>query len=138
MTKRIAALGLAGTLIGIALLSTAARGEEKGKMTDPEGNEMVTYYLGMLKRGPKWTPERTPGSAEIQKGHMAHMQKTHAEGKLVVAGPIADDGDLRGILVYKVPTLDEARALAEADPAVKSGRLSVELHPWMVQKGVLP
>jgi len=31
-----------------------------------------------------------------------------------------------------------ARALAEADPAVKSGRLTVELHPWMVQKGVLP
>ncbi len=141
MTKRIAALGLAlaGALFGMALVAAAARGEEKGKVvTDPQGNEMVTYYLGLLKRGPKWTPERTPETAEIQEGHMAHIQKTHAEGKLVVAGPIADDSDLRGILVYKVPALDEARALAEADPAVKAGRLVVELHPWMVQKGVLP
>ena len=25
-----------------------------------------------------------------------------------------------------------------ADPAVKAGRLKVELHPWMVSKGALP
>ena len=132
MTKRIATpgLALAAAVLGMALIVAAPRAEEK--------NEMVTYYLGLLKRGPKWTAERTPESAEIQKGHMAHMQKTHADGKLVVAGPIAADGDLRGLLVYKVATLDEARALAEADPAVKAGRLTVELHPWMVQKGVLP
>jgi len=34
------------------------------------------------------------------------------------------DETLRGIGVYNVGSLDEARALAETDPAVVAGRLS--------------
>jgi uncharacterized protein YciI len=44
----------------------------------------------------------------------------------------------RGILIFKTATMEEAKALAGNDPAVKAGRLVVEIHPWMVQKGVLP
>jgi uncharacterized protein YciI len=41
----------------------------------------------------------------------------------------------RGICIYDVKSLERAKALAEADPAVKAGRLRVEVHPWMSQKG---
>jgi hypothetical protein len=34
--------------------------------------------------------------------------------------------------------MEEMKALAEQDPAVKAGRLAVEIHPWFVEKGVLP
>jgi uncharacterized protein YciI len=53
-----------------------------------------------------------------------------AEGSLVLAGPFLEDGDLRGIYVFDVRTLEEARALTETDPAVKAGRLAMELHLW--------
>jgi uncharacterized protein YciI len=99
---------------------------------------MVTYYLGFLKRGPKWTAEATPEVMEIQKGHMAHMRKSADSGILILAGPIADSGDLRGILIYKAKSMDEAMAVASQDPAVLAGRLAVEMHPWMVEKGYLP
>jgi uncharacterized protein YciI len=37
-----------------------------------------------------------------------------------------------------VASIDEARALAETDPAVKAGRLAMDIHPWLVPEGVLP
>jgi len=58
--------------------------------------------------------------------------------KLVVAGPFGDDGRLRGIFVFKVASIDEARALAATDPAVQAGRLALQIHAWVVPEGILP
>ncbi len=100
---------------------------------------MTTYYFGLLKRGPNWTAPPTPELERLQQDHLAHLRKMHELGRLVVAGPLTDGGEARGILVFRgTETLEATRALAEQDPAVKAGRLVVELHPWMVQKGVLP
>lgn len=112
--------------------------ENPTRKTEVPKLEMTTYYLGLLKKGAAWSPQRTPEAERIQREHLDHMRKTHEAGKLVVAGPIADQGDLRGILIYKTASLEEAKGYAEADPAVKAGRLAVEMHPWMVQKGILP
>ncbi len=99
---------------------------------------MTTAYLGLLTRGAKWTPEKTPATEELQKAHMANIKRLAETKKLVVAGPFGDDGTLRGIFVFKVATLEEAKELAETDPAVKAGRLAIEMHPWLVPEGVLP
>jgi uncharacterized protein YciI len=56
----------------------------------------------------------------------------------VLAGPLADDTAWRGVLIYRTKTLEEAQQLANDDPAVKAGRLVVTMHPWMVQRGILP
>jgi uncharacterized protein YciI len=58
-----------------------------------------------------------------------------AEGKLNVAGPFLDDGEMRGIYIFDSGNEDEVRKLVEADAAVKAGRLTYEIHPWMTQKG---
>ncbi len=97
--------------------------------------EMTTYQFVMLVKGPKWTGQSNP---DLMKQHLAHLRSMWAAGKMVIAGPLTDDGSTRGLCVYKVGSLDEARALASDDPAVKSGHLAVEAHPWMVQKGILP
>ena len=100
--------------------------------------QFTTAYLALLTRGDKWTPEKTPATEEIQKGHMANIQRLAEMKKLVVAGPFGDDGKLRGIFVFKVASIEEARELAATDPAVKSGRLTLEIHPWVVPEGILP
>lgn len=100
--------------------------------------KLTTAYLALLTRGAKWTPEKTPATAELQKAHLANILRLAEMKKLVVAGPFGDDGVLRGIFVFKVASMEEARALTETDPAVQAGRLAIDLHPWLVPEGVLP
>ena len=100
--------------------------------------KLGTAYLAFLTRGPKWTPERTPKTEEIQKAHMANINRLAETGKLVVAGPFGDNGQLRGIFVFKVASLEEAKELAATDPAVKAGRLALDVHTWLVPEGILP
>jgi uncharacterized protein YciI len=98
--------------------------------------EMTTYYLVLLYRGPKSTGENTPEAQRIQAAHMANIGKMADEGKLLMAGPMDEDGKLRGIFVFRVASLQEAQALAAADPAVMAGRLVPEVHPWFTAKNI--
>lgn len=97
---------------------------------------MKTYHLGLIRKGPSWTPGETPEILALQEAHMANIRKLGAEGKLLLAGPFTDGGDLRGLFLFDVASLEEARALADSDPAVKAGRLVVELHPWLGPEGL--
>jgi uncharacterized protein YciI len=111
---------------------------EKGIMKPAPQIEHLTYYLGFLSRGPKWTPEKTPETEKIQAGHMANIQKMADLGKLVIAGPFGDDGNLRGVFFFKTESAEEAENLAAADTAIQAGRLVLELYPLKVAKGSLP
>lgn len=98
--------------------------------------QMDTYQVGLFKRGPKPSVGQTEESRRIQSEHLAHLGKMAEAGKLVGAGPFLDGGDLRGILIFKAASIEEARAMAEADPAVKAGLLILEFHPWLGPKGI--
>jgi uncharacterized protein len=90
---------------------------------------MKKYVMAFLKKGPN-RDQDSATAAEIQKGHMANINRLANEGKLIIAGPFMDDFDIRGIFIFNVETIEEAEALTKTDPAIKSGRLSMELHPW--------
>lgn len=90
---------------------------------------MKVYVMAFLKRGPDRSQDSVE-AARLQAAHMANIRRLAEEGSLVLAGPFMDDGDLRGIYVFNVSTVEEARALTATDPAVKAGRLAMELHPW--------
>jgi uncharacterized protein YciI len=98
--------------------------------------EMTTYVTGLLRKGPKWTAASTPETQRIQAGHMANIRKMGATGKLIVAGPLSDNGELRGVLIFERTSIEEAQAMVDQDPAVKAGRLIVELHPWFAAAGL--
>lgn len=98
----------------------------------------VTYYFAFLLRGPEWTPGQTPELERLQEAHLANIRRLADTGKLVIAGPFSDDGPMRGVFVFKTETLDEAKTLANSDPAVRAGRLVLEFHPWLVPAGALP
>lgn len=96
--------------------------------------EMREYFFVMLKRGPNRGQDSLQ-AAQLQKGHMANIQRMADEGKLAIAGPFGDDGDWRGIFIMTVANKDAAVREVERDPAIQQGRLSYEIHPWWGARG---
>ncbi|MBK8848384.1 MAG: hypothetical protein IPO27_18330 [Bacteroidetes bacterium] len=90
---------------------------------------MKQYVLAILKRGPN-REQDSIRRAEMQQLHMANINRMAQEGSLLLAGPFLEDGDLRGIYIFNVTTVEEAKALTQTDPLIKSGGLVMELHPW--------
>ncbi|WP_395373472.1 YciI family protein [Marinicella sp. W31] len=91
---------------------------------------MKTYVMAMLKKGPNrnQTPEE---AAELQRAHMDNIGRMAQAGQLVLAGPfMPNDDGLQGIYIFNVDSVEKAKALTETDPAVKAGRLVMELYPW--------
>lgn len=97
-------------------------------------DNLKPYFMVLLKKGPNRTQDSV-SAAKIQRGHMENINKLAAEGYLNVAGPFLDEGDLRGIFVFDCSTEDSVKTFLELDPAIRSGRLAYEIHPWMTQKG---
>lgn len=95
---------------------------------------MQQYYMVFLKSGANRSQDSTEAAA-IQEKHMQHLTRMYEEGFTSLTGPMGDDGDLRGIVIYNTKTQAEADSLAKLDPAVQAGRLEVEVHPWWVAKG---
>ncbi|MEZ4745173.1 MAG: YciI family protein [Calditrichia bacterium] len=90
---------------------------------------MKPYVMAFLKAGPNRSQDEET-AAKLQKAHLDNIKRMAEEGSLVLAGPFMDDGDIRGIYIFNVATIEEARALTETDPAIQAGRLVMELHPW--------
>lgn len=95
---------------------------------------MQQYFMAFLKMGPI-RGQNEEEAAELQKEHLAHLTKMYELGYADISGPFGDDGDIRGITIYNVPTLKMADSLANSDPMVKAGRLEIEIHPWWAGKG---
>lgn len=112
-------------------------GFEIFEMTDEKTGDtliMQQYFMAFLRSGPNRGQSQTIADS-LQKLHMAHLSRMYEEGHADISGPFGDDGNLRGITVYNVPTLAMADSLAHLDPMVRSGRLTVEIKPWWAGKG---
>lgn len=85
--------------------------------------------MALLKRGSNRSTDKAT-VAKLMRAHLDNIKRLAAAGVLVLAGPFLDQGELRGIYIFKVKTVEEARKLTETDPAIKAGSLIMELHPW--------
>ena len=90
---------------------------------------MKQYVMAFLKAGPNRSQDEET-AAKLQTAHLKNIQRLAVEGKLLLAGPFLDDGNVRGIYIFNVPTLDEAEKLTQTDPAIQAGSLVMELHLW--------
>ncbi|WP_425408528.1 YciI family protein [Hyphococcus sp.] len=99
----------------------AALAEELG--ADAYG--MRSYIFVMLRTGPADIQDEARRQ-ELFAGHFANMRNLAEDGKLVLAGPLSNGTDERGLFILNVESIDEAKALMEGDPTIVSGIFTVD------------
>ena len=103
------------------VLAAQAGGDENG---------MRSYVLVILRTGPTRVPDGDARKAMFA-GHFANIERLSKTGKLVLAGPFGDkDGDWRGLFVFAVADIEEAKALVATDPVIVQGEMVAEYHSW--------
>jgi uncharacterized protein len=117
---------------GIQAQNKQSTAKQKQKTQNIE-KQMRNYFMVILTKGPN-RGQDSVSLSKLMDGHMANIERLTKEGKLILAGPFLDDGNMRGIFVFNVTTNEEAVNLVESDPAVKAGRFTYEIHPWMGPK----
>jgi uncharacterized protein YciI len=96
--------------------------------------EMKRYWLVLLQKGPNRNQDSIR-AGKIQAAHMANINRLAKEGKLIMAGPIGVDGDLRGIFLMNCADSSEVENFVKTDSAVITGRLIMKYYPWWTMKG---
>lgn len=102
--------------------------------------EFDVYQLVVLRR-PANRPTYDEATEELlQSQHLGHFATMTEAGLMRVAGPLSDQPDqsMRGICIYQVGSVDEARRYAEDDPAVKAGLFTIDVMTWRTAKGAIP
>jgi uncharacterized protein YciI len=102
---------------------------ELAKATGADDYGMRRYVLVVLKTGP--TP-MAPGKErdEMFKGHFANMTRLATEGKLALAGPFDGVDGWRGLFVFAVADIEEAKRLTATDPVIINGEMVAEYHKY--------
>lgn len=130
------ALGLATTPVlaadppSPANARAAAFDADLARKTGADEHGMRHYVRVVLKTGPMRVPDGAKRDAMFA-GHFANMERLAKEGKLALAGPFAKDPDgWRGLFVFAVESIDEAKALTATDPVIATGEMVAEYHAW--------
>lgn len=90
---------------------------------------MRHYVLVILKSSRHRVPDG-PERKAMFKGHFANIRRLAGEGKLIVAGPFEDKqkNGWRGMFVFAVDTIPEAKCLVATDPVIRHGEMVAEYH----------
>jgi uncharacterized protein len=123
---KMTVLALAAALV---LVAPAATAQPAAPSAQP-----VPLFLFMYRPGPAWEAGK-PMQQQKLGPHGAYMRKLTAEGRVVAGGPWLDvDG---GMGIVRAASLDEAKAVLAADPAITSGVFTAEIRTWqlMVDSG---
>lgn len=100
------------------------------KKLQADGRGMRMYVLVILKTGKKQFTDQAVKDS-LFKGHMNNIKRLAEANLLSIAGPLEkNDKTYRGIFVFNVNSIEEAKKLVDTDPAVKAGIFAYDAFEW--------
>ena len=101
--------------------------------------DLEAFELVLLRRPASALNYPEEELERIQREHLAYHAGLREAGHVVTNGPVdgQPDPSLRGLAFYRTGSLERSRQLAEADPAVRAGRLAVEIMRWYCPPGTM-
>ena len=106
---------------------SAAYDEAMAQRVGADESGMRNYVLVVLKTGPTRVPDG-PERDEMFRAHFANIQRLSKEGVLVHAGPLDGVDGWRGLFIFAVADIEEARKHVATDPVVVRGEMVAEYH----------
>lgn len=103
--------------------------------TTPKYGPMKQYWLVFLLSGNNRSHDSAT-AARIQAAHIRNIERLADAGKIIMAGPMGYNRELRGIFIMNCKDSAEAANYIKIDSAIITGRLRFEIHPWWTATGV--
>lgn len=97
---------------------------------------MGRYVLGLLRAAPARPRVPEEEANRLQELHLAHLRRLRESGEVITSGPLEEDTELRGILIFRTDSVARARELMRTDPLVGGGQLLLELYRWYAPAGL--
>jgi uncharacterized protein YciI len=122
---------LAVALLACAWSITPTRAEDR---TAPASTPTAaaTAATGLfaieIRVGPAWDVNKAPGEQAFFREHSANLRRLRDAGILVFG---ARYGEV-GLVVLRATSLEDARAMMDADPAMRAGVFAYEAHAFNV------
>ena len=100
----------------------------------PLPTEWSTHFVWLLVANPDYASQSADAEQALTAAHIQYQLRLHHEGHAIAAGGLAPrEGDpLVGLTILRAASLAEAQAFADADPAVRAGRLLARVREWWV------
>jgi uncharacterized protein YciI len=136
MKKICGAILLAVLACSVQAQTPPAYDAELAKSLGGNENGMRRYVFVILRTGPNKMPAGQERN-EMFAGHMGNIQRLANERKLAYAGPLDGVDGARGIFIFAVDSIDEARALVATDPVIAKGEMVAEYHTHFGSAGLM-
>jgi uncharacterized protein YciI len=131
-------LVVATVILALALPAVAI--EPADEQDVPIPTDWSTHFVWFLLANPDYEPASKSADSAVTSEHIQYQLRLQREGKTIAGGGFAPlKGDpVVGMTILRAATREEAEAIAAADPAVRAGRLRVQIREWWVPTGHLP
>jgi uncharacterized protein YciI len=97
---------------------------------------MKAQFAVMRTRGPRWNPTRALEEQEDWIPHAAFMNALHAEGFVLLGGPLEGTPDV--LLIIRAENAEEIRSRLAADCWTRNGLLHItQILPWTLRLGTI-
>lgn len=119
----------------VLLVSPLSLASPLGSATLPLPSEWQTLYVALqtpMSGGPALNEEALK---LLDMLHIQYQLRLQADGRAVAAGGFGDGEGPVGMTLLCADSLADAKALAEADPAVQFGQRRVQVREWYVPAG---